>query len=720
MMSAAGQGLTLRPDIQTTTRLWRGETFWVLKDPARLRYWRLSRREFGLLSLFDGRSSFDDVRSRWAAQFPADRLSDRELRDFAYRMRAEGLLLVDRSGQGELLDGRRRDDRVRRVLLAVSHCLAIRIPLLDPDRLLERIAPRLSWLFSTWFTFLACGLGLFSALAVASDWRRAVEQTPHFGDMFTAERLVLLAAAIILTKSVHELAHAVTLKHFGGECHEAGLMLLVFTPCWYCDVTDAWYVCDRRGRVATAAAGVAAELLMASLAGLLWWASAPGLFNSVCFHVLLVCSVNTVLFNGNPLLRYDGYFAFSNWIDAPNLWSNSRKMLFERVRRWCWADSTIVHRWSWSHAVFGLLSISYRAVLLLVIARFLLTILQPWGVGWLAWLVVGGSLCGCAAPGLRRMLLSARLGQMYRYRPRALAAICLIALAGLLVIPLPRSIRGKAVVRATDQHPVYVSVAGHIAHSLPADSVVRKGDVIAQLTNPELEQEVARLRGDLTSARLRFEQLQATRSFDQTVSSKLPAAKADVRRLESLLNEALGEQRGLTIRAPQSGRLTPPLSQTGRGDDRGELPAWFGAAMDRRNRGAYLEEGELLATVGASERRELSVYLPHFDSNEIRAGSNVTVRTFETPAARIGGSVAEIRLTEATEPHVSLAGELATRERGNNVSLAEKHAELRISLPKSAPPLHVGGRAVARIQAPPQSLLRRLVSWMRRTFARAM
>jgi putative peptide zinc metalloprotease protein len=318
------------------------------------------------------------------------------------------------------------------------------------------------------------------------------------------------------------------------------------------------------------------------------------------------------------------------------------------------------------------------------------------------------------------MLLSARLGQMYRYRPRALAAICLIALAGLLVIPLPRSIRGKAVVRATDQHPVYVSVAGHIAHSLPADSVVRKGDVIAQLTNPELEQEVARLRGDLTSARLRFEQLQATRSFDQTVSSKLPAAKADVRRLESLLNEALGEQRGLTIRAPQSGRLTPPLSQTGRGDDRGELPAWFGAAMDRRNRGAYLEEGELLATVGASERRELSVYLPHFDSNEIRAGSNVTVRTFETPAARIGGSVAEIRLTEATEPHVSLAGELATRERGNNVSLAEKHAELRISLPKSAPPLHVGGRAVARIQAPPQSLLRRLASWMRRTFARAM
>ena len=114
------------------------------------------------------------------------------------------------------------------------------------------------------------------------------------------------------TKVFHELGHALICKHFGGECHQIGPMLLVFTPALYCDTSDSWMLPSRWQRAAVGMAGVATEILLAAVATMVWVSTAPGLTHYIAMNVMLVCSVSTLLFNANPLLRYDGYYVLSD------------------------------------------------------------------------------------------------------------------------------------------------------------------------------------------------------------------------------------------------------------------------------------------------------------------------------------------------------------------------------------------------------------------------
>ncbi len=135
----------------------------------------------------------------------------------------------------------------------------------------------------------------------------------------------MLALAVV--KVLHELGHALTCKHFGGDCHEIGVLLLFFTPCLYCNVSDAWLFPGKWPRIAVSAAGIAVEVFLAAIATFLWWFSIPGVFNTLCLNIMIVCSLNTLLINGNPLLRYDGYYVLADLLDVPNLGQQSRWLL---------------------------------------------------------------------------------------------------------------------------------------------------------------------------------------------------------------------------------------------------------------------------------------------------------------------------------------------------------------------------------------------------------
>ena len=137
--------------------------------------------------------------------------------------------------------------------------------------------------------------------------------------IFSLRNVGWLALSVVVAKTLHELGHALACRHFGGECHELGILLLVFLPCLYCNVSDAWMFDSRWRRVAVDVAGMYVELVLAAICTFLWWFSVPGWFNSVCFNLMIVCSLNTLLFNGNPLLRYDGYYLLSDLLEVPNL-----------------------------------------------------------------------------------------------------------------------------------------------------------------------------------------------------------------------------------------------------------------------------------------------------------------------------------------------------------------------------------------------------------------
>ena len=179
-----------------------------------------------------------------------------------------------------------------------------------------------------------------------------------------------------MTKVLHEFGHGLSCKHFGGECHEMGVMMLVLTPCLYCNVSDSWMLPNRWHRAAIGAAGMYVELVLASICTFIWWFTEPGPLNYICLNVMFICSVSTVMFNANPLLRYDGYYILSDVLEIPNLRQKASTILNRKLGAWCLGleepeDPFLPKRHQWLFALFTVASAVYRWVVTFSILVFL-------------------------------------------------------------------------------------------------------------------------------------------------------------------------------------------------------------------------------------------------------------------------------------------------------------------------------------------------------------
>ncbi len=380
-----GALLRLRPDLEFGRQGPDARGRWVVKDPVMLRYYTFRDEEHAILQWLDGRSTLAQICERFEKRFAPRRMTPQRVSAFLGDLHRQGLLISAGENQAaQLLERRQeelREDRWRRW----SSLLAVRFRGFDPELLLGWLHSKARWLF-TWPFLAACTIIVLSAAALllveANDLGR---QLPSLHEFLHPGNLVWLAAVLATTKILHEVAHALTCKHFGGECHELGVMLLVFTPCLYCNVTDSWMMSSRWRRIAVSAAGVALELVLAAVATFGWWYSEPGVFHTICLNTMVVCGLGTVLLNGNPLLRYDGYFILSDLVDIPNLWQESRDAIKRRLASWLLGVDPATPLWSPERTLFKLLygvsSMIYRALVVATIAVFLFRILSGWGLG---------------------------------------------------------------------------------------------------------------------------------------------------------------------------------------------------------------------------------------------------------------------------------------------------------------------------------------------------
>ncbi len=190
---------------------------------------------------------------------------------------------------------------------------------------------------------------------------------------------------LCVTKILHEFGHGLSCKHFGGECHEIGVMFLVLTPCLYCNVSDSWMLPNRWHRAAIGAAGMYVELVLASICTFIWWFTEPGPINYVCLNVMFISSVSTIMFNANPLLRYDGYYILSDILEIPNLRQKASTILNRKLGKWCLGleepeDPFLPQRKQWLFATYTVASAIYRWVVMFSILYFLNKVFEPYGL----------------------------------------------------------------------------------------------------------------------------------------------------------------------------------------------------------------------------------------------------------------------------------------------------------------------------------------------------
>jgi putative peptide zinc metalloprotease protein len=719
----------MRGDLEFRPQRFGQRRVWAVKDPVALKYFHLGEEEYTVLQLLDGQTSLEELKRRCDAAFAPQRRTVEQIQGFLATLHRFGLVQADAPGQGAQLLERHGDKRRRERFESLIGVLAIRFPGVNPRGLLDVLRPLFGWIFSPIAVALSCLLGVAALTLVAVNFAEVEARLPEFEAIVGASNLPWLAVSLAGIKILHELGHGLACRRFGGDCHEMGVMLLVFTPCLYCNVSDSWMMPSKRQRMAIAAAGMYVELILASICTFLWWFSQPGLFHSLCLNTVLICSLGTVLLNGNPLLRYDGYFILSDLVEVPNLRAQASAALRRVLAHYCLGLQLPTERLSVTRGqgwlvLYAVAAGIYRVVVVVLVLWVLDAILRPLHLevlvlpvavvasGGLIWPMIDTALRWTRNPA-RRSVAPARV---------ALVGLLLLGMiAGLVFIPLPMRVAAPLVLEYRDAERVYVTVAGTLESFTAAGQQVRAGQTLAQLKNPTVELDVVKLTADRDRQRLLLKNLEARRLQGSDEGTELPATRATLVDIERRLEQVTRDAERLTLVSPIAGTVLPPPNLPPEKFDPRALPHWTGAPLEERNLGTTLESGTLVCLVGNPREFEAILHLDEHDVELVQNGQQVHIALDHLPGETLSGSVVEIAKLDLDVMPRELAalGELPARtdERGYARPLSTWY-QARVKL--DGEPQNLVGRMPgrAKIDVAPRTLTERAVRYLKQTFAR--
>jgi len=645
--------MRMRPDLVTSMQRYHGRVYWVVKDPVGLHYFRFQEEEFAILKMLTGQVSLDDMQERFEAEFPPQKITVEELANFIGMLHGSGLVVSDTPGQGVQLKERRDKRKRQEMWSTLANILAVRFKGIDPDRLLAWLYPLIRWMYSPTAVFCCMCLALSAVLLVAVQFDVFQSRLPTFHQFFVASNWIYLGIVLGVTKVIHEFGHGLTCKRFGGECHEMGVMLLVLTPCLYCNVSDSWLLPNKWHRIYIGVGGMYIELVMASIATYVWWFSEPGLINQLALSTMFVCSVSTLVFNANPLLRYDGYYILSDFLEIPNLRQKATQILQRKLSWWCLGleeppDPFLPQHHQVAFAAYSVAAAVYRWVVTFSIFWFLYEVLAPYGLKVISQMVATASIVSLIVQPLWKVgkffYVPGRLEQVKRKNLQITLGI--LAGVALLVfgLPLPHRVFCALELKPRDAQPVYVEVAGVLQEVLvKPGQVVRKGQVLARLTNLDLELNVADLEGQRAQYQTRLNALSHARTGDEESAAQIPAVREMLKSIEDQLTERRADLARLEITAPIDGTvLPPPDNEAPRNASPDELKSWTGSPFSNRNVGATLSESTLLCEIGDPRRMEADLVVEQDDVEYVREEQSVAIKLDVLPHRTFYSKIAEI------------------------------------------------------------------------------
>ncbi|MDF2234973.1 peptidase M50 [Albimonas sp. CAU 1670] len=601
----------LRSQAEIHRQVFRGQTWYVVQDHQSGRFFRLSPAANLIVCLMDGRRSMQALWDHACRTFPDDPPTQDEVIRLLSQMHSSDLLQGEIAPDMAELERRASKQKSRDLLSRIRNPLAMRFPLLDPDRFLEATLPLVRWIFSP------VGLLLWAAL-VATGATLAVMNFRALGAdvadrVLAADNLLILFLAYPLVKAVHELGHGYAAKAFGGEVHEMGVMMLVFMPVPYVDATSSAAFPSKWKRALVGAAGIMVELALAAAAMIFWLQAEPGIARAFAFNVMLIGGVSTLLFNGNPLLRFDGYYVFSDLIGIPNLGMRSNKQVFHLIRSRLLGDKSSESPATapgepWIFVVYSVSAFVYRIGITLTIALFVAQKFFSLGIILAAWSV--GSMFVFPLFKGARWLVSSR--DLSGRRGRALAvtgAFVGAILAGLLALPLPLATMAQGVVWAPEGAVLRTAADGFVAEIAPeGPGPVAAGAPLLRLEDPSLDARIEVLEAQRRELELR---LGAARVLDRVQADALAQ---QIEHVEGALALAAARRDALVLRAPQAGAFVSPHSA--------EMP------------GRFLPKGAEVGYVVRPEELVLRVIVPQSSVDLLRTRPGpVSVRFASDPEA---------------------------------------------------------------------------------------
>jgi putative peptide zinc metalloprotease protein len=715
-----------RRDLTVETMEFQGLPWWVLKDPVGLRYHRLQAEHYRVLGLLDGRRSLKEIRDELAKAFPAVPMSLADVQRMITSLHAQGLVWSLRPGQAGQLIAKQRKTRRDKLRQSLGSLLSIRLPGWDPDASLQVLNRWLSWIYHPVTGILACLLvvAAWSMLLVQFDEFRS--RLPEFQQFFSWRNLVWLWLTLGATKVIHEFGHGLTCRHFGRECHEMGVMLLVFSPTLYCDVTDSWMLRDKWQRIGIAAGGMVIEIILSAIAIFVWWFTTPGLLNHLCLNVFFVTTITTVIFNANPLMRYDGYYMLSDWLGIPNLRTKATKQLQDTFAETCLGISSTPDQlmpstgklWFITYAIAATL---YGWSILSAILLFLYVVLKPYGLQSIGVTMAVLSLSGIVGNiffNVWRILAAPRNEPMSRPRTAATLVVVLVLVSAALAVPLPWYIEAPFLIEPHDVTHVMTPAPGQlVSFDVRPGEMVQQGRVLARLRDDEKEDQLRRLEVAKESQLAEIAMLLALE-----LPGEHALAQKRLQTIESQIDELKQQIGELTIRAPIAGQIVAsPKVPTPPQTTRKRLPQWSGHVGSPDNLGCLLPTRTQLLSIAPDHRMQAVLYLDQAHREDLVVGQpiqikfeHLAVQTFEAEVVDIAREQSDVAPATLSS---KLGGELASvTDREGRERLTSVAYQARVVLDQETDLLKPGLRGTARFLVERRSA----AVWLWRAFRRTM
>jgi len=674
---------------------------------------RISVEAYRFVGMLDGKRTVAEV---W--RICNEQLGDRaptqgEVIQLLGQLYCSNLLYAELAPDTEGLFSRYRTRIQRQIQGFLTNLLFIRIPLLDPDHFLDRWIGIFGWLFGwvglvLWLTIMTVGLYF-----VVGNIRELVYQS---SDVLAPDNLVLLYLSMIIIKVCHEFGHGFACKRFGrlngsgGQVHVMGVMFLVFVPLPYVDASSAWAFREKWRRAIVGMSGVMVELMGAAIAVIIWANTSTGTLHIIAYNIIFVASISTLMFNGNPLLRFDAYYVLSDLVEIPNLSQRAKNYIYYLVKKYCWnlkgthnpANTPGEMVW---FVFYGIASTAYRIFICIRILLFLndrlpesLFILVPFFAvsAIIAWVLV---------PIGKFIRYLATSGELAKNRGRAVASILgglalIIVCIGILRVPDYCRIEG--IIEPVDLAIVHAETDGFVTDFLPTDQTVTPGEkALIEAVNPELEAEEKGLIAELRSLEVkqRIAQMQEIAAA-QILAEQIEALQEKIARVEFELSSLF---------------VQPPLSGS-----------WVSPDIEK-TKGTYLRRGQQIGLVAslddvlirATAGQELAALLVE------QAYEQLEIRVKGRPEVMLTGRIEKIfpagqEVLPSEALGYAVGGNMPTLSQDpRGITAAEQFFEIRIRpIPDSSVRLLSGQRVVVRIQMPSKPLAAQWWRSLRQLFQR--
>lgn len=682
---------------------------WIIKDPIRLTYFFVSSEGLAFLKLCNGRRTIDELASLLAVDFPgADSNQGTLLRLLQLAVRA-GIMAGTAPGYGRILAAQTQTSAISG-WMTLPVRLSVRWRGIDPTPILRILHPWVSWVFRPAVLSIVACVAAILILLVLGRWQQLVSELPGVSGLLTFQNVFYVTLTATFVKFLHELGHALTCYHFGGECHELGILWVLVFPIPYCDVTDSWTMSSRRQRMAIAFAGIFVEAVVALICGLLWIFSNPGLLHSYFLNVMLLCSMNTLLVNGNPLLRYDGYYVLSDLIGVPNFASEGRQSA-GTMFRWLALGSARQQTCrspaaELALALWGVASGIYRFSITLTLIVLIYVALKPWGLHLFASLPAMSLIWGV----LSMFRSEVRTAYATSQTPRrvSLRLIIIAVIAGfVLLTPISLPVKAPCVITPGRSIPVFVKVSGSIVPAVSAGQQVKAGDLIATLRNDELGLQIAELEGEISLKTVRLSNLELLRLRDSSAAGAMTAAEQSLASARSRLDTLKQLSAELEIRSPRDGVVWMPRNRMPGAEGPDSPQLWSHCPLDPQNQGAWVEQQTLLCWIGSEEEIRVTAVVDESSLQLLETGTRATVRLLSSPETPLQGELEEISgdQIEALDREL-LVHQLAPTAPGNSVKPASTcfRAVVKLDPNTRHPALYSTG--AVRLNSVPRPLVR--------------